>query len=629
MKCKNKKSPGLDNIPNEVLKNRNIILVMFKLFTFCFDNCIIPNSWLKSIIKPIPKGAGKDPYLPLNYRGISLLSCVGKLYSNILNNRLTSYLESNEILADEQNGFRKQRSCEDHLFTMSSIVRNRLKENKSTFSAFIDFSKAFDSINRELLYFKLLANNINGKLYRAIKAMYSNTVSAIRLGNLTTDWFHTESGVRQGDNLSPTLFNIYLNDLARELNSLGLGIKLNDIHVCLLLYADDIVLISENEENLQKMLNFVNEWCEKWQLNVNIEKTKIMHFRKKRKAKTNFKFYIGRTDIEIVKSYKYLGIIFDEFLTFEECASTLSSAAGRALSSIISKFKQFKNIGYDTFNKLYFTGVNSILNYGASIWGFNQDKAAQIIQNRAIRYFLGVHKNAANLAIQGDMGWLNVKYEYYICIARLWNRLIKMNTGRLTRKILEFDLQNISDYNWCGDFYQVLESINMEEYMVNGTIIDLSEFKRNMFDLMYENWSVNVCYKPKLRNYVKFKRDINTESYISTFLSRYQRSLLAQLRTGILPLHVETGRYYRTPLEQRVCKICQTDEIEDEYHFICICSIYSTERNLFFNQITQCHHNFETLDLEEKMNIIMNFNVKKLALYVEKIWNLRRTVSCI
>ena len=124
-------------------------------------------------------------------------------------------------------------------------------------------SKAFNRVNRNLLFNKLLKKKITGKFYFAIKAIYTNTFSAVRINNELTNWFVTDSGVRQGDNQSQVLLNIYLNDLAEELNKLKLGVKINDFYVSLLLYEDDIVLLSENEDNLQKMLSYVHEWCQK------------------------------------------------------------------------------------------------------------------------------------------------------------------------------------------------------------------------------------------------------------------------------------------------------------------------------------------------------------------------------
>jgi len=217
-----------------------------------------------------------------------------------------------------------------------------MANNLDTYTAFIDFSKAFDSVDRDLLPFKLLRYNIDGKIYFAIKKLYQNTVNTIRLNSYFTQWFKSEYGVRQGDVLSPTLFDIYLNDLAIKINSSKLGIKIGDFYVGILLYADDIVLISDSETNLQKMLDILTEWCCKWRLIVNQSKSQVVHFRKVRKKKTNFQFKLGNENLLIVPKYKYLGVILDENLNFRECSSTLADSAGRALASVIVNFVLLK-----------------------------------------------------------------------------------------------------------------------------------------------------------------------------------------------------------------------------------------------------------------------------------------------
>ena len=153
-------------------------------------------------------------------------------------------------IVEEQNGFRSKQSCEDHIFSLTSIIQHRKASKLDTFAAFIDMNKAFDSVIRPLLLYKLLRYNIQGKMYNAIKALYCRTFSCINLNGHLTEWFESLVGVRQGDNLSPTLFNIFLNDLANELNALNLGIKMGDLKICMLLYADDIAIISENEQKL-------------------------------------------------------------------------------------------------------------------------------------------------------------------------------------------------------------------------------------------------------------------------------------------------------------------------------------------------------------------------------------------
>ena len=151
-------------IPNEILKNNNAKELLHSFFLkFCFENSVSPSAWDYSDIKPIPK-KDKDQRDPLQNRCITLMCCVSKIYSSIINARLQRFLEVNELLVDEQNGFRASRSCIDHIFVLCTILRNRQAQKLSAFLTFVDFKKAFDSVDRNLLLFKLSQMGINGKL---------------------------------------------------------------------------------------------------------------------------------------------------------------------------------------------------------------------------------------------------------------------------------------------------------------------------------------------------------------------------------------------------------------------------------------------------------------------------------
>ena len=130
-------------------------------------------------ITPVPKSAMKDPHVPINNHGISLLSCVGKMYSSFLSNRMLSYCELCNIIVDEQNGFRKNRSCNDHIFSLSSIIRNRLNNGEPTFAVFLDGEKTFDKVDRNLLLRRLLQYRIHDKIYYPIKNMYLDNIARV------------------------------------------------------------------------------------------------------------------------------------------------------------------------------------------------------------------------------------------------------------------------------------------------------------------------------------------------------------------------------------------------------------------------------------------------------------------
>ena len=154
-----KNGKAFDQLTVEVLRNRSAVKYMHSLFNFCFDNSIMPTAWTKGVINPIPKA--RDP---LSYRGITLASAMYKLFCGVLNHRIGIWSETNGLILDEQNGFRKGRSCLEHLSTLTCIAETRLKHKQSTFITFVDFSKAYDRIDRRLLWVKLQQLGMQGKM---------------------------------------------------------------------------------------------------------------------------------------------------------------------------------------------------------------------------------------------------------------------------------------------------------------------------------------------------------------------------------------------------------------------------------------------------------------------------------
>ena len=143
-----------------------------------------------------------------------------KLYCSILNSRLSSWSDENHKLVDEQNGFRKGKSTTDHISSLVNIIDTRKKLKKSTFCAFIDFKKAYDTINRPMLWKRLTDIGISGKMFQAVKSLYTSVKSCVRVNSYRTEWFDVNCGLRQGCVLSPLLFNLFIDDLAVFLKSL-------------------------------------------------------------------------------------------------------------------------------------------------------------------------------------------------------------------------------------------------------------------------------------------------------------------------------------------------------------------------------------------------------------------------
>ena len=213
-RVKNNKASGIDDIMNEHLKSTLdcLIPVYLKLFNLILDSGKIPESWLTGIVKPIFKNKG-DPTDPDCYRAITLVSNLGKVFTGILNTRLNKLSDEVDLITASQAGFRKGYSTTDNIFILHALISLYLSMGKKLYCSFIDFKKAFDTVWRVGLWRKLQNNNIKGKIFTVIHNMYQGIKSCISYNEGLTDFFACEVGVRQGENLSPFLFALYLNDL--------------------------------------------------------------------------------------------------------------------------------------------------------------------------------------------------------------------------------------------------------------------------------------------------------------------------------------------------------------------------------------------------------------------------------
>ena len=179
----------------------------------------------------------------------------------------------------------------DNIFVLNSLISHCVNENKKLYAAFIDFKKAFDFVVRDVLWYKLIQSGVRGKILDVIQSIYRNIKSKVKYDNKLSNDFSSHLCVRQGECLSPFLFSMYLNDLEKELIQKGAGgFDIGMLKLYLLFYADDIVIFSNTSEGLQNGLGILSDYCIKWKLTVNIDKTKIMVFRKGGSLPRNMNF---------------------------------------------------------------------------------------------------------------------------------------------------------------------------------------------------------------------------------------------------------------------------------------------------------------------------------------------------
>ena len=359
------------------------------------------------------------------------------------------------------------------------------------------------------------------------------------------------------------------------------------------MYADDIILIAETEDDLQKMLDTLSIWSNIWRMEVNPEKTKVMHCRKSSVAATNNIFKLGEQNIKFCKTYRYLGFEVSETVDFVDGVKTLHEAGSRALGAIISKHYSSKGLSFPVFEKLYFNTVVPVTDYASEVWGYKTYDFADKIQFRAIRTQLGVGKRAPLPYLSGETGWLDTKLRRQLNMIRLWLRVINMPENRIPKKIFSWDKQNCRKNNWASEVKAILEKCDLLEYYQESSTLGLSEktfldiVKEKLFEICSEKWKNEVISMPKLRTYVKLKDDYSQELILGENISIKQRSAISKFLSGTFPIEIEIGRYRSKPISERLCKTCSNSEIEDEMHFLMQCSTYRTVRSAMINIVEE------------------------------------------
>ena len=253
-----------------------------------FNFNIYPDSWrLGYIISMYKKGSPTDTN---NYRGITINNVISKFFSIILNNRLQKYIEPQ--IKSNQIGFKKNHRTLDHIFVLKTLIDKYVKQNGKFYVCFVDFEKAFDKVWRLGLLFKMRSIGIKGKFYEIIKNIYTNTSACIKSNFNLSESFTTDLGVKQGEPMSPILFNIYLNDLSDKIAGIDNNSpNMNGTSVNSLLYADDLTLLSTSSNGLQNKLDKLKSYCDDWKLTLNISKRKVIEFnRTGRQSKYAFHF---------------------------------------------------------------------------------------------------------------------------------------------------------------------------------------------------------------------------------------------------------------------------------------------------------------------------------------------------
>ena len=644
---KNGKSTGLDCISNEMIKCGECVLLpcLVKLFNGILCSGFYPKQWKAGYICPIFKTGVKSD--PSDYRGIAIISCIGKLFNSVLTNRLDNYLEKHKIISETQVGFQKRARTSDHMFILRTLIEKYTSKKAFLYTCFIDFKKAFDSVIHEALMLKLQNIGIGGPFYRVIKNMYMENTLRIRVKDKITDSFETNIGVRQGDNLSPDLFKIFINDLPNTFNEDCSPVEIGNIKLNCLLYADDVVLLSDTKSGLDNCLSRLEDFCNMWCIDVNLRKTKVVIFNKSGKL-LNYVFKFKGEIIENVQSFKYLGIVFSSSGSFSNAKKDLYQRALKAFFKLKGSFGDFTP-KIESSLHIYDHTIKPILLYAAEIWGsctfgskttrnsdnFEIEKkyAKYECENLCLKfykYILGVHSKSSNNAVYGELGRTPLHIEIICTILKFYQRVKDLENCHLMKQTLQESIlmHQTGVKTWYSNIVMLLHKLNID---IDN--FDILYVKNLLISRFMTYWKDEVKYNAitkegKLRTYYKFKNIFKKELYLDNVSNFEHRRNLTQLRISAHKLAIEKDRYKNINKEKRICKYCSLNAVEDEMHFLLECTSYQKERKELLDIVSKQCKNFELLSTENKFiwllsNESADIN-KALAYFTHKCFEIRK-----
>jgi hypothetical protein len=649
-RLKPKKSPGKDNITNELIKAciPKMSSTIVSLFNRIVQSGIYPDSWKQGINIPIFKSG--DQFNPSNYRGITLNNAMANLFCQLINNRLTNYLENNNLLAEEQAGFRKSCRTQDQVFILQKLIDDTIKNpNKRLYSCFVDFSKAFDNVWHNGLLYKLQNMGVRGNVFRVIQSMYINATVCARTSTGLSKEVPVKKGVLQGNSLSPTLFNIYINDIVKYLQGND-SPYMNDINgkpIPCLMYADDIVILSTSKKGLQAKLNNLDTYCRNWGLNVNREKTKIVVFTKT-DPKFPLFFTIGGSIISTTESYKYLGVVLHKNGDTRLGQEHLKRQGTKAIHCFRRSIRE-NNINVPVMAKLFDTLITPILTFSAEVWlpyskdltGSDGDSMIKdllvkcttaILPHESVhlkfcKHLLGVHNKAANFPVLAELGRFPITLHIITKLISFWLHIIESHDDSLLKQVYTSMTAQLTQKGqgnkWLTFIRDILESLGFKHVWNNQSTLSPAKLKHSLQEkiksLYCELWAKRTKENnSKLAFYSSITSQFGFQKYL--LLPREHRQAMTKLRISAHDLEVERGRYAGLPRQQRLCRHCGV--LEDELHFLDVCPIYHALRHRLQNRLQISCSNLKISSLFSNSDAF-----GPLAHYVHDCFTLRRETA--
>ena len=575
-----------------------------RLFTAVMRRGTIPQSWQTSVITPIHKSG--DTADTANYRPIAVGVPLVRLYASVLNRRLMWFLEHHGLRSPAQAGFRPKMSIEHQLFALQHVVDSSRLHKRPLYACFVDLTKAYDCVQRPLLWGALYRKGVRGIMMSALKGLYTDGKIAIKVGGRVGRPQPSTVGVRQGCPLSPTLFGVFFDGLHDFLASHapGCGVPLSAPQltriVSHLMYADDIALTAAAPAELQQLIDALSRYCTALGIDISAAKTQTMTFHPAHHLGTVPTFiYSGRT-LPTTDSYKYLGTIFTPSGSLGHSVASTVQKTAHACHGVRAKLSQLDCKGnlFLTLH-LFDAYVKSKASSSCEIWGVHP--TANVAKKKLATHFrrhlkaiCGLPKSVADDMLHAELERLPIEHEWLFRSLNFNNRLCQMPAGSLHSDLLRdnvwiADSDLVGGRRTPGNFTTGLRAAaaaaGAQLPRGNGDLrkADTAAVRQAIQDAQQQRWQqLDICprtctdaamhcnyWRWFARANMPHRRSARTlyHSQLSpTRLRRYMR-----FRLSCTPLPVVQGRRNAVPRMQRHCHQCNLMLMGDQRHVVFEC----------------------------------------------------------
>lgn len=643
------KAGGLDSILPELLQRHGpepkedsgkvhpfefLTTALHSLFDTVWRLEVVPMGWKQAAIFPIYKKGSREDCS--NYRPIALLSVLGKLMDAMVTARLDDWLETNDKLSDLQWAFRRDRGPTDLVWLVSEVCERRREEGLQTFLCAIDVTKAYDTVWHDGLFKKLADMGVEGKMWRVLRQWYKDNSSCVLVDGDRTDMFPGYRGVRQGAPSSPTLYSVFINDVCAAIQQSGYGVTIAGIWVGVVLFADDMLLMAQDEAELHAMMRIIEQCARKWRYSISDKKSSVMVAScSTRRFVPCDPFTFNDKEVLVEWFIKYLGV---------ELATTGSwrQVADRLAQSTKSRFGMMAAAGVHRFgyspktsSRLFCAMARPISEYGTDVWepATNMALHLQRVHNWAARTIEGQPRHTAEPALLGDLGWYPASSRRDELKLRRFYRLHKMKDTvvkrvYLTRRQDFFDgRRRNAGKPWCYQIDAITKRVGLRDYWLHPDVrfeeVDRSDWNEIVHKAVCADadnqWREQMATMPSLRLY----RRVMEERVLQSFLgvgTRQQQATMRRLRAGVLNLPAIEARMRpcSTPSAEhdaspRPCLLCGGCGPVDEEHLLVGCAALDQPREAMWRSIAEAAKCTENVDwsflvtgsLDERVDLLL------------------------